>query len=485
MNRQELLLEIKSILKEFELENVCSEGFLAAKENKYLADAFEQNKKNKGTQKAEKWHQIVRFAAADPLEIEYMYDRLIRLVITHRRNIDSYFKIKSDEASFHMPDRRWDLNRLLILFEDYFSIYRRIIQNIHFEFPSKEYRESYIRGRINWDKTLRKSTTEFPTNFDTSRYTKNFTTPGNTLLVLGALWLNKESRKISNMDFLEPLTEEEKSILETILQNSQIIINSFPFSEVVANARKFINLELGDKRIKELIIDTRNDIINGKIRNKKYLELIKVIQQFQQLNLLFVTEKITNYPLETLENLDTIYEAWIFFEILDYYSRKEKIIEIEISEEPYYFIFEQDKTKVKIIYDHKFSKGEAMAWAVGSKPDFTVLVNDTIIATFDAKNYSKNSWLKSEAIHKILGYMVNLDCGLGALFFPNFKTDVFEFPDGKESFYHYELKVYHYQMKPVGNEDALKIKNETLKSLYEEIRERISKRNPLTRLANN
>ena len=481
MNRQELLFEIKSILEHKDLEDVAADGFLAADENKYLLEAFEQNKKNKGTFKAEKWHQMVRFAAADPTQISYMYDRLIRLVINHRRNVDNFFKVNEDESSFHIPDRKWNLNKLLMLYEDYFLIYRKIMKNIYFEFPSKEYREPFIRGKINWDKTLRKSTTKFPLNFDTNRLTKIFQTPANTLLMLGALWINKEAKNISNIEFEEALTNREKSILSTILQNTQSIITSFPFPEVLGNAKKFTNLDIQDKRIVELIKETQIGVRNGKIRNRKYLELITWIEKFYNLNLHLISKSITNFPLETLENLDTIYEAWIFFEMLDYYSNKELIKETQLIDEEYYFIFNYEGINVKILYDKTFTKEKSIAWAVRSKPDFTVLVDDVIIATFDAKNYNKSTWLKGEAIHKILGYMTNLDCGLGALFFPNFKTNIFKFPDGKESFYHHDLTVYHYQMKPAETDEALEIKQKTLDSMHEEIIKKIGQRLPLTR----
>jgi len=134
-----------------------------------------------------------------------------------------------------------------------------------------------------------------------------------------------------------------------------------------------------------------------------------------------------------------------------------------------------------MLYDHRFSKGSSIAWAVGSKPDYTVLVDDKIIAVFDAKNYNKSTYHKPDAIHKILGYMTNLDCGLGALFFPKFETNIFKFPDGKESFYHYDLRVFHYQMKPAETDEALDIKQKTLDSMHEEIIKKIGEILPLTR----
>ena len=39
------------------------------------------------------------------------------------------------------------------------------------------------------------------------------------------------------------------------------------------------------------------------------------------MNVRLISQNRTNFPLETLENLDTIYEAWIFFEFVDFFFK--------------------------------------------------------------------------------------------------------------------------------------------------------------------
>jgi len=44
-----------------------------------------------------------------------------------------------------------------------------------------------------------------------------------------------------------------------------------------------------------------------------------------------------NFPLETIENLDTIYGAGLFFEFVDFFSERHRLLEFQIDESPNYF----------------------------------------------------------------------------------------------------------------------------------------------------
>jgi hypothetical protein len=62
---------------------------------------------------------------------------------------------------------------------------------------------------------------------------------------------------------------------------------------------------------------------------------------------------------------------------------------------------------------------------ITSKPDFTVIEGEKIVAIFDAKNYRPDDDQKNNATNKMLAYMTNLDANFGALFFPNFTYSEF------------------------------------------------------------
>jgi hypothetical protein len=187
-----------------------------------------------------------------------------------------------------------------------------------------------------------------------------------------------------------------------------------------------------------------------------------------------VSASRTNFPLETMENLDTIYEAWLFFEFVDFFSQQHRLLELQIDESPNYFDFEYDGHKLRFYYEQYFTKGKGYAWALDSNPDFSVMEVDRIIAVFDAKNYGKNSAEKRDATNKMLAYLTNLDAGFGGLFFPNFETAMFKYPNENEKpKHHFNLQLMHYKMEPSDTLDALKAKHETLDSVNKEIGRRL------------
>jgi hypothetical protein len=68
-----------------------------------------------------------------------MYDRLLSLILKHRRSYKDFFEIETSEGSFRIPNPLADLNKLEILYIRYFAIYKRIIDEMHFDYPRKEY----------------------------------------------------------------------------------------------------------------------------------------------------------------------------------------------------------------------------------------------------------------------------------------------------------------------------------------------------------
>ena len=78
---------------------------------------------------------------------------------------------------------------------------------------------------------------------------REFNTPENILLILAAFWIGRESRRLLTLHFVEPLNQDEISMLNAILNNIQEIEKSFPFVEVVKEARRFAKLSINDKRV--------------------------------------------------------------------------------------------------------------------------------------------------------------------------------------------------------------------------------------------
>jgi hypothetical protein len=198
-------------------------------------------------------------------------------------------------------------------------------------------------------------------------------------------------------------------------------------SDVLLSATKFSSLIPTDKRILQLEQIAKYRISQAPVQFTAYKSLIEWVKRYKRLNIKMISRFTSNYPLETLQNLDTIYEAWLFFEFIDYFSSEGDVLKLEISHEPNYFDFIIDNRKLRFYYEKRYLKGSEHAWAVESHPDFSIMENNRIVAVFDAKNYGALS-TSGGATHKMLAYMNNLDCGFGGLFFPNFNTEEFKFP---------------------------------------------------------
>jgi hypothetical protein len=264
------------------------------------------------------------------------------------------------------------------------------------------------------------------------------------------------------ISFIEPLNDKEKSMLNYIISKTQKIVTFFPFPDVLLSATRFSSLLPVDKRVLQLEQLAEYRINQAPVHFTSYKSLIEWIKRYRRLNIKMITSFTANYPLETLENLDTIYEAWLFFEFVDFFSSEGFVSELETRQEPRYFDFIINNHKFRFYYEKKYLKGREHAWAVESHPDFSIIENNRIVAVFDAKNYGAQS-PSGDATHKMLAYMTNLDCGFGGLFFPKVNTEEFKFPrDFDNPLHHFNLLLGHYNMKPQGSPDALKIKNETM-----------------------
>ncbi|HJT83391.1 MAG TPA: hypothetical protein VJ697_02820, partial [Nitrososphaeraceae archaeon] len=323
---------------------------------------------------------------------------------------------KTEVGKYQIPNPIADLNRLEILFHQYLKIYQDIINHIHFNIMNNEYSDQKIRGKINWFKTIQQSKNEYPLVFVTHLKKRDFITAENILLVLCSVWMNRDSTRLLLTDFEDPLTNYTKNLLNMIRQKTKIILEQFPFQEVLFHSKKFSNLPLNDNRIKFLENEALLRLKNGLIYNSDYKNLFYWIERYKELNISHVSAKTsTHHILESIYNLDTIYEAWIFLEFVDYLYEKGILVHFQLNNPHCQFLYEG-----KIItfwYEKIFSKHSEYTWVLEHTPDFTAMKGDEILAVFDAKNYTTFSPI-SETINKMLAYMTNLDTNFGALIFP-------------------------------------------------------------------
>jgi len=476
MNKQELLEEIRRLneVEAIPQEAIAAPAFTSHPNYQYLRDAFDLNYDRSKW----KWHQLVRFALTPPEDFRYMFEQLRNLLIKYRMSSDDYFELKIERGSYLLPNPLSQLNNLQELYSEYFYIYTDIVNQIHFEYTKTEYEGADLRGKINWNKTLGRSVAEFPTSFISTIKYKEFITPENILLVLCAHWLYRESNRLLRIEFDEPLDNITKQVLLDISGKTLKILQHFPFQNLLNASMIYKDLDMNDEKIIKLETEGRQKMQKGILNNPRYEKLFAWVRKFKELNLRMISkDTLTTYPLDSIENLDTIYEAWIFFELLDYFSKKGLQLSLHMRKKPYFFEMMYGETLIKCWYEKEFkTDGTSPAWAVSAKPDFTVMVGDEIIAIFDAKNYGVGE-SKADPTNKMLGYMTNLDCNFGALFFPHFPkqkaTQEFVNSTGQKPRYHSQLKLSHLRMDFSGLKHALQFKDQTLSYVFDEVIRRI------------
>ncbi len=410
---------------------------------------YEQWSKIENHIEGEQWHQFVRLAINFE-EIEYMFKRMMNLLRRHRRSTDEYFKAKFHTGISELPYRSSELYLLFDLTDEFFQIYRRIENQMNFD-RSKITSSDSVHGRINWNKTMLKLKTDFPTHFETDDWKKKFDTPENILLVWTAIWINRRIELLLKIRFTDPLDDLEVRKLIKISDNCKKIISTFPFYDVVNLARKNFGDEIKNNRIQKLEFEIKQRMQEGFIDNSAYANFLQWFTKIKSFNFPEITkkERTVNFLLDATKNIDAMYKIWIFFELLNYFSKHCKI-NFVLNSDLQYFQFEINHQNLNLFYEKIFEEGEQFAWAQKHVPDFTVLINNEVMAVFDAKNYRDKSNRDDSPKNKILAYMTNLGTGYGAVLWPKNQTEsVYPRINSDDSTeYHQNLKLASYSFNP-------------------------------------
>tara|TARA_Y100001949_G_C15829556_1_gene261425 strand:- start:128 stop:688 length:561 start_codon:yes stop_codon:yes gene_type:complete len=179
-------------------------------------------------------------------------------------------------------------------------------------------------------------------------------------------------------------------------------------------------------------------------------------------------------------NIDTLYELWIFLEVLRHFSKKSayKIIPITTGNSKVFDYFEtriNGKT-VQFHFNKLFTpEDDSPAWTTGSNPDFTVTVDGKIVAVLDAKNYeTKSANIRTEATRTMQGYMMNLQAPMGGLFFPHWSKRFEPTKDRGVLEFSMPIKASWIQMDPSTGVDSMKINSDSIRLLEEQLCEFVS-----------
>lgn len=467
MTRQLLLNEIERVYLENneKKEDMVNEIYVFTK-YPYLSSLFEQFKIGN-----EKWHQLVReiiFYTKD--DLRYMYDRTMQLLRRFRKNVATYFDVKTEIGTYTLPDRLSDLNRLFELYIEFFTvIYPNISRKLRFDIYSEELDAEALRGRVLWSKTIKRCVSQGHTNpltFTILSQKYGFDTPENILTIISVLKLKQDSLFLMRYNFREPLTRDELVILNKIADGCDTILKTTLLKDLIPLASKYVTVDLADTRILTLEAHSYTRLRGEQHETNPYLQLLQWIKKYRELNLRSVSINKTNFPIDRRQNLDTMFEVWVLFELLDYLATHEGAI-VTIETFPRRFTVSARGVVFTIFYEKEY-KG----WAINARPDFSLEKDGKLRIVMDAKN-----WLqpKFEAIYKMLGYLNNLDGTIGILFFPN-ESSIEEqrICKGLNLQHHQNQLLYNCVVRPSSSQESIRQKQDAFRQVAEIIFQNLS-----------
>ena len=358
----------------------------------------------------------------------FMYTRLHSLLRQHEQ-VDKYFDILSEDGYvYSLKHPLAEVDRLDTLYEEFIQFFTDIKNRIDFDFPEEEYSGSSIRGKINWQKTILKSKTKFPLQFYSKTQERKYETAENILLILCVEWMHRDATGIYELMRDEPLDDLQTSKLNGIIDKARNILLTFPYATVLNTSKRLWNENYRENsEILQLETTVKERLDSGNIKNKKYYDLLEWIKKYKDLYLEHITDaKTSSRPITAIEAQDYMFEAWIFFEMLDYVE-KQKGIRCHLTFGKYqksidpnrFFKFKLDGADVIFYYEKKY-----INWLdTDNFPDFTVTVNGKLIYILDAKNYAEDNKLGKDAKDQLLSYMVGLDCGMGSFILPYYPLE--------------------------------------------------------------
>ena len=348
---------------------------------------------NKRENKNDKWESFVKYVLFDQKERQYLSEQLMRLLLDSQDTIGEHFIISDDTGKFTLPDRLSEFLRLRTLCIDFFDIYQKIMSRINFDYPQQEFSGNYIRGKINWNKTSKNSLGMFPTNFHTRSWIREFDTSENRLLLLCVNWIKYDSIKILKSNFEEPLSTDERVFLINIHESVSKMILHFPFLDVIRQVHGLKNLQKKSIEITKLRRDVNKRIREGKIKNPQYGNLQRWIGKYTDLSPEGKIHDKNMFVVESKTNIDKLYEILIFLEFFKYLKDVKRCnpkLKLH-SENNYKIIFKIGDHDIEFYHEKNFDKNDksSPAWILISKPDYSAIMNNKIVAVFDAKNFFK------------------------------------------------------------------------------------------------
>ena len=359
--------------------------------------------------------------------VEEMNRRLLQLCQRYIPKGEQFFRFENEIGTFTLPTRLDRLNKISLLAKEFvYDVFPRIESNLNFRVGMSSVVSNTIRGKINWPNTITQSINrgeKFPTAFSCDENETNFDTSENILAMTCLMKLQKDIDYLlysKSTKFIE-LNYKETNLLKNLKSQIDGMIFQTPMRNFIPKIEQFVALSLSSKPVRNLEDKTLQRIKQGIVRQKSYQDLIEWLQKYRNYYIKGITKEFTNYPIEHEKTIDIIFELWIIFEMVTYFIEKKNIRLLKpLTSEGNKFAGFKLQLENNVFYLQY--QGIHRGWTgYKSEPDFTIRLegSDKIPIVMDPKNWSADSQT-GEAIHKMLGYLMNLskfDARIGILFF--------------------------------------------------------------------
>ncbi len=385
----------------------------------HLREGYDEYK----TIRSEPWNAILReIRLWKDLNLRYMYSRIMELTQEYKGNFD-YFEIKTDYGVYVIPDRITLLNKLLQLSRELLhEIYPKIEQSLNYESDVFSVDSPTIRGKIDWNTTLTNTinrSQKFPVSFVSIVPTQEFDTSENILLLVSLFWIKNDSLRLMRHYQPEELSKKELSKLNQIFTTTEIALEHTMLKQIQDNVTYLAEIGQKNKKISELINQVKERIHLGLVNQLAYSQLIQWIEKYLHFNTERFAKDLVNFRIERTQDVDTMYELWILFEIMRYLDSNftmnyQPIVESKNSFHGFEITLDGKNFKLK--YQESYP-GQVHERNV---PDYTVeKTRENIPIVLDAKNWRHE---KKDAKDKMIVYLVEMSAkksSKGILFFPN------------------------------------------------------------------
>lgn len=373
--------------------------------------------------RSESWSAILReIRLWKDLDLKYMYSRIMELTQDYKGNLD-YFDIFTDYGTYVVPDRITLLNKLLQLSRELLQeIYPKIEQSLNYESDTFSIDSPTIRGKIDWNRTLINTinkSSKFPTSFVSIVPTQEFETPENILLLVSLFWIKNDSLRLMRHYQPGELSKNELSKLNQIFTTTEMALEHTMLKQIQDNVKYLAEIGQKNRKIAELINQVKERIHLGLVNQVAYSKLLKWIEKYLHFNTERFAKDLVNFRIERTQDVDTMYELWILFEMIRYLDsnfilKYQPIIESKNNFHGFEIKINNKNFKLKYQESYPGQIHER------NTPDYTIEKSDVNIPiVLDAKNWRHE---KSDAKNKMIVYLVEMSAkkpSKGILFFPN------------------------------------------------------------------